>query len=404
MAFNFVLPCEVDISGNETNGFPNQITKIKPNSVSVSILDPLVPAYDFKGRYGFQQMAFSKASDDTKVYAIYDDTSISYYDQTTNILKASLNGSNLNFFDDVSGAVLRSSYYNEGIDLYDTATDSVVCSLKNEGLSAKVYSTVQATLNATCSLSLLQGTSSGFYTPIFDSGLTYNPSTNILSVGALAITNNIVIPANATQKLEIGSGSIVYSTSSVATAQLDPNQLSFTAASIMNSAGFRGGVYHTDQPTTNATYYVTFVQSGGVSGYYAPTFDSSTLTYNPSTNLMTVSGLQLNAGVGSHFFTGSVLTLDAINSSNREFSVNLNTDITGLVVGNRRLNGVYKVYISNGSGASRTINSVLTGPNQNNKTSFPNTVIAQGTFYIMTIVIAPFNIPATNCITLTNFV
>lgn len=278
MAFNFVLPCEMDISGTEANEFPYQITKIKPNSVSVSVQTPS-NITDYKGFFNFQQMAFSKASDDTKLFAIYDDTSISYYDQTTTILKASLNGSNLNFFEDVSSvAVLRSSYYNEGIDLYDTATELVVSSLKNEGLSAKVYSTVEATLDATCSLSLLQGITSGFYSPIFDSGLTYNPSTNLLSVKSLALSTDTLTPT----------------------------------------------------------------------------------------------------------FAMGTLTVDCAFATSREYTYSMTANINSLVLTNRRTNGVYKITLTNSSATTRTVSTTLGGTNKSQNYN-PSGNVAVGEFFIMTV-------------------
>ena len=107
-------------------------------------------------------------------------------------------------FQDVSGATAISRCFLDKTSLifYDVSLNPIT-TLDSNGLTAKVKSTAQDTLDATCSLSLLQGTTTGSYTPIFDSGLTYNPSANLLAVNALALSTTTLAPTFATGVLTI---------------------------------------------------------------------------------------------------------------------------------------------------------------------------------------------------------
>jgi uncharacterized protein (DUF2345 family) len=155
-------------------------------------------------------------------------------------------------------------------------------------------------------------------------------------------------------------------------------------APITSSVGYTGKVYHTDQPTTALTYYLTFVQSGGVSGYYDPAFDSATLTYNPSTNLLAVAGLQLSGATINGTFATGVLTLGCNESSSRQFQFGMTANITGLTLSNRRTNGVYTCSIYNVSGSTWSIDHILTGA-ASNKTDYNTAInIANGEFAVLT--------------------
>jgi uncharacterized protein (DUF2345 family) len=184
------------------------------------------------------------------------------------------------------------------------------------------------------------------------------------------------------------------------------SQIQFNSSlltSLMTATGFRGAVYHTDQPTTNLTYYLTFVQSNGTTGYYPPCFDSATLTYNPSTNLLLVNGLQLGTATNAiTTFTAGTLTIECNSASNREFSFPITADMTGLTLSNRRVNGTYKINITN-SGTSRSISSSLSGASTN-RTSYTTSTIASGETWIMTIKVANFNGTTYNCVSLEKFV
>lgn len=154
-------------------------------------------------------------------------------------------------------------------------------------------------------------------------------------------------------------------------------------ARITSTVGYQGKIYHTDQPTTALTYYLTFVQSGGISGFYDPAFDSATLTYNPSTNLLAVAGLQLSGSTIAGTLSAGILTLGCNESSSRQFQVSMTSNITGLTCSNRRTNGVYTCSIYNVSGSVWTISNVLAGVN---KTDYAASIVMNnGDSAVMTI-------------------
>jgi hypothetical protein len=129
---------------------------------------------------------------------------------------------------------------------------------------------------------------------------------------------------------------------------------------------------------------LTFVQSGGVSGYYDPAFDSATLTYNPSTNLLSVSGLQLSGATITGTFSAGVLSLGCNEASSRQFQIAMTANITGLTLSNRRTNGVYTCSLYNVSGSTWTISNVLTGTALN-KTDYASPIsVANGEFAVLT--------------------
>jgi hypothetical protein len=80
--------------------------------------------------------------------------------------------------------------------------------------------------------------------------------------------------------------------------------------------------------------------------------------------------------------------------------------MNGLILSNRRGNGVYKINITNITGAPRTINSVLTtNTSQPNKTSYsPSAVIGIGEYWVMTIKVLNFAGTTYNCVSLEKFV
>jgi len=168
----------------------------------------------------------------------------------------------------------------------------------------------------------------------------------------------------------------------------------------------KGAIYHTDQPSTAATYYLTFVQSAGASGYYDPCFDSATLTYNPNTNLLLVNGLQLSTTTNTVTYSGTNLSIVGNDSTNREFNLTISGNIDSFNIINRRTNGTYKVNISNSSGSTWAINNVLgTLTSQPNKTSYTASQnILVGDFWIMTIRVQSFAGTSYNCISLEKFV
>lgn len=223
------------------------------------------------------------------------------------------------------------------------------------------------------------GTLSLNTTGTFGSSISLNPSTGDLSLSSAG--GGILLTAG---NGDAGFSGITLSSPEGDIALNTGAAFSITSnARITSTVGYQGKIYHTDQPTTNLTYYLTFVQSGGVSGFYDPAFDSATLTYNPSTNLLFVAGLQLSGSTNTGTLSAGILTLGCNESSGRQFQVSMTSNITGLTCSNRRTNGVYTCSIYNVSGSVWTISNVLTGLN---KTDYAAPIVMNnGDIAIMTI-------------------
>lgn len=109
------------------------------------------------------------------------------------------------------------------------------------------------------------------------------------------ITASIVSASQFTGSL-LGSSSYATSGAFAITASYALNAPNATSAT---------QVAITDVPSTNATYYVTFVD--GTTGNRAVSTDSSTFTYNPATNGLTLTQITASIVSASSGFTGSLL-------------------------------------------------------------------------------------------------
>ena len=270
------------------------------------------------------------------------------------------------------------------------------CNMSTTGLvisNGVVTSTLTSTSLSSSSTLTLSTTGT------FGSSISLNPTTGDLSLssagGGLLLTAGNGDAGFSGITLSAPEGDIALNTGG--------SGYSVTSnARITSAVGYQGKVYHTDQPTTASTYYLTFVQSGGVSGYYDPAFDSATLTYNPSTNLLFVAGLQLSGSTNTGTLSAGVLTLGCNESSSRQFQVSMTSNITGLTCSNRRTNGVYTCSIYNVSGSVFTINNVLTGLN---KTDYAGPVVMNnGDTAVMTIRTLLTNGVASNYVSVSKFV
>lgn len=130
--------------------------------------------------------------------------------------------------------------------------------------------------NATHCVAFVVGTSGNQAINVDSSTLTYNPSTNTLTVAQLA-----------------GNAATATSATSATTA---------TTATNANNVAI------TDDTTTNATNYVTFVNASASNRSLR--VDSSTLTYNPFSNTLTVANLAGNAAtVTNGVYTNNTQTI-----------------------------------------------------------------------------------------------
>jgi uncharacterized protein (DUF2345 family) len=233
-----------------------------------------------------------------------------------------------------------------------------------------------------------------------DQDFNLDAEDNITISNAIGYTNSIVLDTTSGDtsitsnfgSVNISSGNGDAGTSNIALYAVEGDitlntgggyQVSSNAP-ITSSIGYTGNVYHSDNPTGSGNYYLTFVQSGGVSGYYLPNFDSATLTYNPLTNLLNVAGLQLSGATNTPTFATGVLNCGCNESSSRQFQFGMTADITGLTLSNRRTNGVYTCSLYNVSGSTWTISNVLTG-SASNKTDYASPIsVANGEFAVLT--------------------
>jgi hypothetical protein len=270
------------------------------------------------------------------------------------------------------------------------------CNMSTTGL---VITNGVVTGNLTSTSLSSSSTLSLITTGIFGSSISLNPTT-----GDMSLTS-----AGGSILLTAGNGDAGFSGITLSAPEgdiaLNTGGAGYSVTSnarITSTVGYQGKVYHTDQPTTALTYYLTFVQSGGISGFYDPAFDSATLTYNPSTNLLAVAGLQLSGSTIGGTLTAGLLTLGCNESSSRQFQVAMTSNITGLTCSNRRTNGVYTCSIYNVSGSVWTISNVLVGLN---KTDYAAPIVMNnGDTAIMTIRTLLTNGVATNYTSVSKFV
>ena len=179
----------------------------------------------------------------------------------------------------------------------------------------------------------------------------------------------------------------------------------------VSHSGFLGSIYCEDQTTTNKNFYLTFVAAGGKTGFYAPYFDSEALRYNSGTNLLFVNGLQLSTNSYNVTISGGLATIDCNNASSREFKLSLTENMTGLYLANRRINGVYKIMITNDCCGNYMVNAVLQSgtSGQINITSYDainrtGVIIQHGDTWVMTIkVLQSFNNTIYNCVCMEEF-
>lgn len=222
-------------------------------------------------------------------------------------------------------------------------------------------------------------------------GLTISNTTGFTNSINLNNTTGDITLSSSSGSVEITAGNGDAGTSGITLTtpegniSLNPSLSNFVVCDSFiyaQQGGFNGPMFHNDQPTTAANYYLTFVQSGGISGYYIPNFDSATLTYNPSTNLLAVAGLQLSGATLTGTFATGVLTLGCNESSSRQFQIGMTANITGLTLSNRRTNGVYTCSLYNVSGLPWTISNVLSGTN---KTDYLAPIsVANGEYAVLT--------------------
>ena len=135
-------------------------------------------------------------------------------------------------------------------------------------------------------MAFVSGTSGSQAVKVDSSTLTYNAGTDTI------VANLTGVASSATNLVGGSAGSIPYQTALDTTALLAAGTNGYVLTSTGTgiqwaSSPAASNVSVTDTTTTNATYYVTFVD--GTTGSRTVRTDSSTLTYNPNTNTLSSS-------------------------------------------------------------------------------------------------------------------
>ena len=185
--------------------------------------------------------------------------------------------------------------------------------------------TIGSSNNNTTFYPVFASATSGDRAPTVDAGLTYNPGTNVLTAGTFSGTattaqtaSNVALTSNnssnetvyltfadgtsGTQALETDSGLSYNPGTNVLTA----GTLSGTATTATTATN----VSLTSNNSANETTYITFAD--GTSGAQGLETDSS-LSYNPATNTLTAGTL---SGTATNATTATNVTATANNSAN----------------------------------------------------------------------------------------
>jgi hypothetical protein len=147
-------------------------------------------------------------------------------------------------------------------------------------INANNINTISSSTPASFYPLFVASTTNGYQQATLNSGFSYNPSTNVLSlatVNASSIATVNLVATDGGHNLVAASGTYGISISGTA-----------AQASLLNVTN----------TTTNASYYISFVPSPST-GFQAQDI-SSNLMYNPSTNILSTTGLNLSGLTASY--------------------------------------------------------------------------------------------------------
>jgi hypothetical protein len=171
-----------------------------------------------------------------------------------------------------------------------------------------------------------------------DTGLTFNPSTNTLTVSALTGTASLASTvtvadaggANSDHYLAMytsASGSLAATTDAALT--YNPSTDTLTVSALTGTASLASTVTVTDSGDTNAAWYLTMVD--GATGAQAVQSDTG-LTFKPNTNTLTVANITGTASAATLAATATVatnVTLTATGNVDASWYVTLADGATG---------------------------------------------------------------------------
>ncbi len=210
--------------------------------------------------------------------------------------------------------------YNPGTNILTAGTFSGTATVATTATNV----TIGSSNNNSTFYPVFASSTSGDRAPTVDSGLTYNPGTNILTAGTFSGTATV---ATTTNNLTIGSSNnnttfypVFASATSGDRAPTVDSGLTYNPGTNVLTAGTFSGTATTAQTASNValtannssneTVYLTFAD--GASGTQALETDSS-LSYNPATNTLTAGTL---SGTATTANTAANVSLTSNNSAN----------------------------------------------------------------------------------------
>jgi hypothetical protein len=131
----------------------------------------------------------------------------------------------------------------------------------------------------------------------------------------------------------------------------------------------------------------------------------STGTTATWTNIINSANNQLSTATNTVFFSNNTLRIDCNNLSRRDFKFSITSDMRVLTLLNSRVNGMYRINISNSNNQSYTIRTSLndTGSDTNRTAYSTNATIAPNDTWVMTVNVLNFVEKTYNCVSLTKF-
>ena len=237
--------------------------------------------------------------------------------------------------------------------------------------------------------------------------LTDGTTTNTINKNGYTTRNTIT---NSTYYLNFSDSSAngIGAIQKTAGISCNPSTNTITATTFIGNLNGTANNVVVTSDNTGGTYYIPFTKTSGTSNKALFQDDTTTpLSYDPSSNLISVSGLQLSTAFNtvSYTFNGFnyTLTIECNDASTREFVLDISGNMNQFETNNRRSNGIYKVYITNTSGASKTIAyPLVSGSGINTSWNTPQT-IGVGENWILTIIVGKFGPDRINMLTLVRY-
>ena len=194
---------------------------------------------------------------------------------------------------------------------------------------------------ATTIAGLTSVTSTGFTGSLSGNASSATSATTATNATNVAVTNNtstsgtryitFVDGTNGNQTINVDSSTLVYNAASntLTVANIDGNASSATTATSATNATNATNIAVTNDTSSPDVHYVAFV--GGTSGNQALNIDSSSFTYTPSTDKLTIGKLDVNGDTtitgsfnlsgSGHYVTGNVDIDGTLSATAKSFDI-----------------------------------------------------------------------------------